>query len=156
MLAGALSFPRRLSCLQTNKHKVDRDEGFLLEAHNGERASGIINPVISAQERWAGRAKGVRDGSAGHSCGSLASSLPPFAAWGGMQRWLLLVTLVGGHSRAWSTPCPLLAVRPSATSSLSLCLRFLTYKMGPGTGSSLSWQNLSLQPQWFPQDQPGE
>lgn len=37
MLAGALSLPRRLSCLRINKHKVDGDEGFLLEVHTALR-----------------------------------------------------------------------------------------------------------------------
>lgn len=37
MPAAVLSFPGQLSCLQINKHKVDPDEGFLLEAHTAVR-----------------------------------------------------------------------------------------------------------------------
>lgn len=40
MPADALSFPGRSSRLQINKHKVDQDEGFLLEAHTAVRMTG--------------------------------------------------------------------------------------------------------------------
>lgn len=60
MLAGALSFPRRLSCLQINEHKVDRDKGFLLEAHSAVGLSlngqeGSLTPQLALRSPGRGR-----------------------------------------------------------------------------------------------------